>query len=192
MGNTTENYSIADGVKIILSALGVDLTDENFTDTPNRVAKAFTEILSGQNEADLESQKQKIFSKSFPTTYKGIVAQKHIKAIGMCPHHLQPIKYDIDLGYIANKQAVGLSKLARVTKLLAGRLVLQESLTQDILDIFVKELKPAGVMVIVRGEHGCMSNRGISQNIITTTSSISGIFEKDIAARQEFLTLNGN
>ena len=188
----SKQIMVENAVTDMLVAFDVSLNDENFKDTPARVAKAFKEILCGQDKLLLDAEITKIFSKSFPTTYKGIVAQKHIKAIGMCPHHLQPIKYDIDLGYIANKQAVGLSKLARVTKLLAGRLVLQESLTQDILDVFVNQLKPAGIIVIVRGEHGCMSNRGISQNIITTTSSVFGTFESDIAARQEFLALNGN
>ena len=175
-------------IESLLDGLGVNWPgDQNFHETPTRVLKAYKEILIGQ---DNEKEVEKIFAKSFPTTYKGLVAQKGIKTTGMCPHHLLPIKYSIDIGYIANNQALGLSKLVRISKLLSARLVLQETLTQDIVDAFVNNLKVAGVIVVVRGEHGCMCHRGVNQNVITTTSSIYGTFDGDYAARQEFLTLN--
>lgn len=184
-----DEHEIEQGVILILEGIGVDTSNANFSETAKRVTKAYREILCGQgNDKEIE----KIFAKKFPTTYKGLVAQKDIKTTGMCPHHLLPIKYSIDIGYIADGQALGLSKLVRIAKLLSGRLVLQETLTQDIVDEFVKNLGVAGVIAVVRGEHGCMCHRGVNQNVITTTSSIQGLFEGDWAARQEFLTLNNN
>ncbi len=97
-----------------------------------------------------------------------------------------------DIAYIAEDYALGLSKFGRVAQLLSKRPVLQETLTQDILDTFVNQLKPKGVMVVVRGSHGCMSYRGIKQNSTIITSSVSGVFEKDLGARQEFLALIAN
>lgn len=175
---------------LMLEGLGCNLEDANFKDTPKRVAKALIEILDGQDK--LEEKIQKIFSKSFPTSYKGMVTQKNIKAIGMCPHHMQPIQYMIDIGYIPNGEALGLSKLVRLAELLAARMVLQETLTQDIVEVMMKNLNARGAIAVVRGSHGCMVNRGVKQEVITTTSSISGTFEGDFAARQEFFMLNNH
>lgn len=188
----TRKLGIEDAVKIMLESLGVDLTDVNYKDTPKRVEKAFREILRFQGNQDLSSYMEMIVSKSFPTSYKGIVAQKGIKAISMCPHHMQPIHYTIDIGYVADEVALGLSKITRIAEAQAARMVLQETLTEDIANVFAKDLGSAGVIVIVRGKHGCMTNRGVKQEIVTTTSVVKGIFEDDVALRQEFLTLNSN
>jgi len=183
-------YTVEDSVRIMLQSMGIDLTDENFKDTPKRVAKAYAEILRHQDDNDRKNFLLTIKDKSFPTTYHGIVAQKRIKAISMCPHHMQPIHYEIDIGYVAKDRALGLSKITRIAEALAARMVLQETLTDDIADFFEKEINTKGVIVIVRGKHGCMTNRGVKQDIVTTTSSIRGIFEKDPPLRQEFLALN--
>jgi GTP cyclohydrolase I len=37
---------MADGVKLILQGMGVDLKDPNFKDTPRRVAKMYREMLT--------------------------------------------------------------------------------------------------------------------------------------------------
>lgn len=179
-----------EAVDIMLRAMGIDMADENFKDTPKRVAKAYSEILRYQDKNDLDSFLLTIIDKSFPTDYTGIVAQKKIKAISMCPHHMQPIHYEIDIGYVAKDKALGLSKITRAVEALAARMVLQETLTDDIADFFAYKIKAKGVIIIVRGKHGCMSNRGVKQEIVTTTSSIRGIFEEDWPLRQEFLALN--
>lgn len=176
----------------ILECLGANLEDENFRDTPKRIVKSLREILRWQNEKQLQEYVKKILETSFPTTYKGVVAQKDIKATSMCPHHMQPIHYVVDIGYVANERALGLSKMVRLVEAMPARFELQESFTQRLGLAFYKGLKTKGVMVIVKGSHGCMENRGVKQDIITTTSSVFGIFEEDIALRQEFLTLNGN
>lgn len=178
-----------DSVKKILTYLGASLKDPNFKDTPARVKKAFDQILAFQDSKVLQKELTGILSKSFPTPYKGIVSQKDIKTISMCPHHLQPIKYSIDIGYIPNGKAVGLSKLSRIASALSARLVLQETLTDDIAETIYSGIDTSGVIVIVKGEHGCMTNRGIKQNIITTTSSIRGVFETDHEAKNEFLQI---
>lgn len=189
---TTKELTVQDGIEIVLNAMGIDLTDKNFKDTPKRVAKAYQEILRFQDNQDLSSYIEGILDKSFPTTYKGIVGQKNIKAISMCPHHMQPIHYSIDIGYVADKNALGLSKITRIAEAQAARMVLQETLTESIANVFDKDLGTSGVMVVVRGKHGCMTNRGVRQDIVTTTSVVKGIFEYDSPLRQEFLTLNNN
>lgn len=186
-----ENKIIAATIKL-LDAVGVDQTDANFQDTPKRVARAYKEMLEGQDVATLNETLQKIFKSSFPSTYKGMVIARNVKAIGMCPHHLLPITYNIDIVYISDRMALGLSKMARVARLLAKRLTLQETLTQDIADAFMTHLNVKGVMVVVKGTHGCMKYRGIKEDSMVITSSIAGLFETDFAARQEALALIAN
>lgn len=178
-----------DNIKAILEGLGCSVEDENFKETPQRVRKAFEEILAYQDKVKLEKRIKEIISKSFPTEYRGIVAQKHIQTVSMCPHHMQPIKYSIDLAYIPKERAVGLSKLVRLTQALSARMELQESLTHDLADVLYQDLDSEGSIVVVRGEHGCMTNRGVRQSVITTTSAVRGIFETDKMARDEFLQI---
>ena len=51
-------------------------------------------------------------------------------------------------------------------------------------------LNAEGAIAVIRAEHTCMTVRGINKpGVITTTSAIRGIFEEDLGARQEFLSL---
>ena len=178
------------GLRMILDGLRVNLKDENFKGTPERVLRSFYEIYSGQG-ADLQEQIKQIFSTSFPSDYSGMVMVKDIKCFSTCPHHLRDIEYSVDVGYISTKgKMLGLSKIARLVEILAQRLVLQETFTHDIVKYMMKFLQPEGVMVVVKGKHNCMRMRGIKNpDALTTTSSVEGIYKTDVAARQEFLSL---
>lgn len=177
----------------IIKGLGQDLTDSNFKETPDRVLRSYYELFEGH--LDLDKKLEKIFSKSFPSTYKGIIAEKNIEAASFCPHHLLPIKYSVDVGYISqNGKMLGLSKIIRLTRLLARRLVLQETFTQDIVDYLTKYLGADGAIAIVRGDHMCMSIRGVNAPDTTTvTSAVKGLFaDPEKGARQEFLQIVGS
>lgn len=184
-----KDSQIVRGVRLILDGLRVNLKDENFIGTPERVLRSFHELFEGQG-SDISKQLDDIFSASFPSEYSGIVIVDKIKVFSMCPHHLLPVEYVIDVGYISKHKMIGISKLPRVVELLSRRLVLQESLTNDIVEVLTKRLNADGVMCIVRGKHMCMRMRGIKKpDSDTVTSSVSGVFKKDLGARQEFLSL---
>lgn len=178
------------GVRLVLDGLRVSLKDQHFIGTPERVLRSYYELLEGR---DSEKEMASIFSESFPSTYEGMVILDPVKCFSICPHHLLPIEYDVNIGYISKKgsgKTLGLSKLARVVKLLAKDFIIQENFTQGIIETFKDHLKVSGVMVIVYGKHMCMRMRGIEQPDSTTiTSSVFGIFDKDTEARQEFLAL---
>ena len=163
----------------------IDLEDENFDDTPKRMAKMYLEFLEGEfNKNEVE----RLFSKSFPSEYSGMVISKNIRVVGLCPHHFLPVNYVIDVGYIPRENVIGVSKLHRICKILASRAVLQEDLTYDIIHNIDKYLEPEGAIVIVEGLHGCMVSRGIKQENPIVTSQISGEFN-DLGVRNEFLQL---
>jgi GTP cyclohydrolase I len=56
---------------------------------------------------------------------------------------------------------LGLSKLARVVRVFARRLQIQEGLTVQIADALEQHLAPDGVGVLLRAKHACMACRGV-------------------------------
>jgi GTP cyclohydrolase IA len=177
-------------MRTILDALGIDQTDPNFADTAKRVSKSFAEIFRGlfpEAKKEIETQ----LSVSFPCDYKGMIIIDNINCFSMCPHHFILVHYTIDIGYIPNGQVLGASKLPRLATLLAKRPVLQEDLTQDIVNHIQKVVKPKGAICIVRGEHYCMRARGVKQeNTAMITSSVTGLFlTNEGGCKDEFFTL---
>ncbi|NCO11343.1 GTP cyclohydrolase I [Candidatus Pacearchaeota archaeon] len=161
--------------EILDKGLKVDLKDPNFLETPKRVAKAYKEIFAGLDHT--KEDIKNIFKACFPTNYKGIVFEKNITVFSMCPHHFLPVRYEVSVGYIPDGCGVGLSKLVRIIELLAKRPALQETLTQEIVELIEENMHTKGAICLVRGEHYCMQMRGVKQkDVSTTTSSANGVF----------------
>lgn len=186
-----ENKKIIKATELILEGLhdefGLDLSDENFRETPQRVARAYYEICGGINDVN---EKKKILSKSFPSKYDGMVVIDNIVAFSMCPHHLLPVELRICLGVISKNKMLGISKFPRLVELLAKKPMLQEDFTEEVAQTLMDELNADGVMVKVFGRHMCMRMRGVkSVNSDTITSSIKGSF-KQPETREEFNSLS--
>jgi len=183
---TFDKYKVEKAVGDLLSALGIDwINDDNFKETPIRVSKAMKEMNAGLYE---EYNGVKVFK----SDYKGMISFNNISAIGLCPHHLLPIEYEISFAYIPTQYVLGLSKVPRVIKNLCSRPVLQEDLTKDIVEYFEKKLHPLGMAVVVKGIHGCMKYRGIKEAEIVKTSELTGPFLTEPDAREEFYQLINN
>lgn len=70
------------------------------------------------------------------------------------------------------------------------RLQLQERICADIAYIIQKVCKTEDVIVIVEGEHSCMTARGIkARGAKTRTSAIRGLFDSDHELRNEVYAL---
>lgn len=134
---------------MILQGLNIDQTSENFRETPARVARAYQEILRNQGQTP-EQIAEPVLSKIFPTPYKGLVAIEPVEATSVCPHHFFLIDYKVHVGYIGPK-VVGLSKIPRVVVELAARAELQETFTEDIVNVIESNLDAKGVIVVVYG-----------------------------------------
>lgn len=167
--------------------LGINLEDPNFQETPERVERAYLEILSG--EKDTQKQIDDILAKSFPSDgYDGPIISTDIIAYSLCPHHLLPVVYSVYVAYLPSHSGkiLGLSKINRVVEVLSKRLVLQEKFTKDIVE-FMGRINPHGVAVYVEGVHFCMRMRGVkSQKSVVITSHMSGCFLKDPSLKAEF------
>lgn len=162
-------------VEDFLDAIGADRSRDGLRETPRRVADAFCEFVSGEGRDASEH-----LSKTFECANGEMVLEKDIFFSSMCEHHLMPFFGKIAIAYIPNGKVVGLSKLARTVEVYSKRLQLQERLTQSIAEEIMKELAPAGIMVVCEAEHTCMTCRGIKKFGSKTLSySIAGNFPEE-------------
>lgn len=163
-------------VATLLETLGVNLEDENYRETPKRVAK----FLKGhfRSSDDVTREIESLRRAVFPSKYPGVITVGPTRAYGLCPHHLLPVIYDITVAYIPEKVTIGISKLARLPRLVAQQPQLQEDMTTEIAEAFRGLLDTDHVAVLVKGRHMCMCVRGVEQDrAVTTTSEMHGFFE---------------
>ena len=191
MNKPYKDANVVSAVVAILCAMDVDLTDSNFMETPERVSRAYKEMCRGL-WADKEIEE--LFTKTFPSTYDQMIVARDISAVGLWPHHLLPVEYTIHVAYIPNGEGnvIGISKLARLSKLLAARPVLQEQLTEDIAKKLQSNLAPVGVGVIVIGKHSCMGLRGVRDSGASIVTSVMlGAMRDDPSVKAEFMNMIG-
>lgn len=180
-----DKRKIEKGVRMILEAVGADLSKKDIASTPARVAEMYEEILAGQFK-DASSELEVILEQK----HDEIILLKGIPLYALCEHHMLPFIGKAHVAYIPDKRITGLSKIARVVDVLAKRLQVQERLTTEIADIIMKKLRPKGVMVVIEAEHLCMSMRGVKKpGTITSTSVVRGVFRNNPKTRQEALSL---
>ena len=104
-------------VRDLLVALGRNPDSEHLSDTPRRVAGAFTELLTPE-PFDLTT-----FAND--EGYDELVLARDIPFQSLCQHHLLPFHGVAHVGYVPAERILGLSKLARVVELFARDLQVQ-------------------------------------------------------------------
>ena len=160
---------------------------EGLKDTPKRVVKAYEDWFSGYNEDPKEVLK-KTFSEL--DGYDEIIMLRDIRIESHCEHHIAPFIGSAHVAYLPKKRVVGISKLARITKIFSKRMQVQEKLTAQIANCIQEVLKPRGVAVVVEAQHQCMTTRGISTpGISMVTSQLLGKFRTDASTRREFYSM---
>lgn len=167
-----DQEKIKAGVRLILEGIGEDVNREGLLETPERIARMYTEITGG-----MEEEPGVHLDKRFHVDHNEIVLEKDIVFYSMCEHHMLPFYGKAHIAYIPNGTVVGLSKIARTVEVFAKRLQLQEQLTAQIADAFMEHLQPQGIMVMTEAEHLCMTMRGIKKpGAKTVTMATRGIF----------------
>lgn len=184
----------ANAIRELLSACGfvnheIDGTD--LAGTPDRVARAFAEMLSGYDK-----DPKAILGTAFPSSSPNIVVARNVEFSSMCEHHLLPFSGVAHVAYLPKTEqdgsckVVGISKLMRLVDCFARRLQLQERLCEQIADAIAEELTAAGVAVVISASHSCVSCRGVlKQKASLVTSSLRGLFADDPLSRQEVIEL---
>ena len=164
-----------------------DLAREGLAKTPERFARALTEMLGGY-DVDLGS----FAATSFDAEgYDQVVVVSGIPFASLCEHHVLPFTGIAHVGYLPGSRIIGLSKIPRLVRAVSRRLQVQERMTQQIADALAAAVTPKGVAVIVEGTHSCMLLRGAETPGRMVTSCMRGVFRDHAAARAEVLRLFG-
>ncbi|MGL6113682.1 MAG: GTP cyclohydrolase I FolE [Cetobacterium sp.] len=176
------------GVRLILEGIGENINREGLVDTPERVARMYQEVFQGINNKPSD-----VINAFFSVEDNNTVLVKDIDYYSMCEHHLLPFYGKAHVAYIPKeKKVTGLSKIARLVDMCAKKPQLQEKLTEEIKINLEEKISCEGVLVVVEGEHMCMTMRGIkSKGAKTITISASGVFKSDSALKLETLKLMG-
>ncbi len=165
----------------LLVALGESLSDPRVADTPQRFARMWRDFIE-QDPGTLDT------AFAVDQADGQMVAVSGMRVWSMCEHHLLPFWCDIAIAYIPQQKVLGLSKFARIAHHCASRLQLQERLVEDIAKLVHTLTGSDDVAVIARGEHLCMTMRGVKTPATMTSSVLNGRF-KEGPMRAEFLSL---
>lgn len=167
--------------KELLIELGEDPNREGLQGTPHRVANWWSEFINytpGNTETTFESIET-----------DQMVVVSGLRVWSLCEHHLLPFWCDISIGYITSQKVLGLSKFARIAHQAAHRLQIQERLTQQIADEVERLADTESVAVLAKGQHLCMTMRGIKTPGYMTSSVMRGFFRTKPEVRAEFLEM---
>jgi len=187
--DSTEQFNrIKHAVHELLDAFNVNWDDPNYTETPERVAKAYV-----QYWANGYSRRPEDEITVFPNSsgQDDLVVVKDMQFYSMCSHHLAPFKGYGAVAYLPDDKLLGLSKLGRILDIYARRFQLQERIGAQTADALMRLIEPQGVMVVLYDvEHMCMSSRGVQKHASnTTTVAARGAFRDDADLRSEVLSL---
>lgn len=188
---TSANKEIIEqSIRNIIRALGDDPDRAGLIETPARVAKFYDEVFEGMRYTNEEIAQK--FNKCFiEPEAKDLVLIKDIDAFSFCEHHIA-LMYNIKIhvAYIPDGKVIGLSKIPRIVDMVTKRLQLQERIVEDIASILESILGTHDVMVVMTGEHSCMTARGIKKSGSSTTSAVvHGVFQNNPTLRAEVYSL---
>jgi GTP cyclohydrolase I len=173
-------HKIEKGVQLILDGLGVDRNDHNFTDTPERYAKALNEMFSSD---DTEWA-------TFHEEYTDFILLRGHRMYSLCPHHLFPVKFKVSLAYVPSGNVLGLSKLARLLQDCNDGPLLQEAFTKRAIEkVHAICDGVQGVACLVEGTHGCLEMRGVRSPADFVTYRMDGVFSTDRDLERRFFEL---
>lgn len=180
-----DEEKIKEAVKMLLEGIGEDCEREGLKETPDRIARMYSEIFSG-----FDMDVTEILSKRFKVESSEMVLEKDIVFYSTCEHHLMPFYGKAHIAYIPNGEVVGISKLARTVEVFAKRPQIQEQLTSQVADAIMDNLNPKGVMVVIEAEHMCMTMRGVKKpGSKTLTIATRGAFVNDTNLQTRFFDM---
>lgn len=180
----TDNIEVA--VQTIINSIGGNIDSEGLKETPKRVAKMYAEMFEGMlyTNKDIANMFDKCFEEGISND---LVVIRDIPVFSNCEHHLA-LMYNmtVSVAYLPNNKVIGLSKVGRISDMVAKRLQLQERIGRDIADVLELILGTDDILVVIEGEHACMTARGIkSRGSKTKTATALGQFRDNSKLRAE-------
>lgn len=155
-----DQKKLEQAARLIIEAVGEDPEREGLVETPRRFAEMVAEQLA--YAAVPNEEIARAFDKTFSSPESDMVVVKDISLFSHCEHHIA-LMYNMKaaVGYIPRGRVIGLSKIARIADAVSKRLQIQERIGADIRDIMERITGAGDVIVLLEGEHSCMTARGI-------------------------------
>jgi GTP cyclohydrolase I len=116
----------------------------------------------------------------------GQIIEGPIAFSALCEHHALPFFGTAHVGYVADTQIIGISKLTRLVRLFSRRFTVQERFGEQIADTLDELVAPLGVAVHLDATHLCMRMRGVEEDPRTITTVWRGAY-READLRREFL-----
>jgi len=171
----------------LLTEIGEDPQREGLQKTPLRAARSLAFMTQGYSQTVEEVLNGAVFEAE---DYDDMVIVRDIEFYSLCEHHILPFFGRCHVAYIPEGKIVGISKIARLVEMFSRRLQVQERMTHQIAHALETSLHPKGVAVVAEAQHLCMMLRGVQkQNSRVVTSSVLGLFRRNITTRSEFMDL---
>ncbi len=162
--NKVNMPKIEKAIKEILLAIGENPDREGLKDTPKRVARFWKEFID-YDPGEISTS----FSENIDD---GTVELQGMRVWSLCEHHLLPFYVDVSVAYKPNGKILGISKIARICQQKAHKLQLQERFVVEVMEEIKKQTGSNNIKVSAKGQHTCMTMRGIKMqsDIVTTVS----------------------
>jgi GTP cyclohydrolase IA len=165
-------------VTAFLEAAGLDLSDPNLAQTPERVTEAWAdEFLSGYGQTARAA-----LGERFPVSKaseREVVVVTDLWFRSMCPHHLLPYSGRAHVAYVPGDSVVGFGRLSALVEVFASRLVLQEELARQIATALTAELGTQGAACVLEAEQTCLRLRGSEQcEAVTHAEAYEGVLRE--------------
>ncbi len=168
-----------------LAAAGLDLTDPNLEQTPERVTEAWVnEFLDGYGRTPEEA-----LGETYPAPEGSsgeLVVVTDLRFHSMCPHHLLPWSGRAHVAYEPSKRVVGFGRLSALLDCFAHRLILQEELARQVASAMAEVLQSPATACIIEAEQTCLRNRGdLQRDARTHAEAYEGKLRLDRDLRRE-------
>lgn len=167
----TDRAAAERAIAAFLAALGHDPAGSpELSGTPARVVEAFDgELLSGHrvDVAGLLLSESELRTAGAPA---GIVGVRGIAVATMCPHHLLPGLGVATVAYLPGERLVGIGTLARLVDAFSRRLVLQESIGENVVQALLRHAGARGAYCRLELRHSCLAARGARKEEATVVT----------------------
>lgn len=170
--------------RTLLVEIGEDPDRDGLVDTPRRYAKWWREFV-GYDAGNVDTLFESVSDSQ-------LVIISDMLVWSLCEHHLLPFSCTLSVAYRSEKSLLGLSKFARIAHKHAHRLQVQERLVADIAADISEITGAKDVAVIGRGEHLCMTMRGVRTGAQVTSAVFGGVFGQDGPERSQIMALAQN
>jgi len=177
---------MAAAVRAFLRAAGLELRGE-LAHTPERVALAWSEDFLDGYRRDAAATLGPLHA----APRAGLVCVTGLDFHSTCPHHLLPYRGLAHVAYLPAEgpqaRVAGFSRLAALVDALAHRLILQETLAEEIAVAVQRGVAGRGAGCILEAEQNCLSCRAETKSRArAVTSAFTGAMVTDRESRRGF------